>query len=181
VFVAWVAAIGFAALIPHQVFVGLAGQMRAEGFPAAVFGQVVGLNGLLIVLIQPWLVRRLARIDPLHLFAASALLQGIGFSMHGLGIGLAGHVAAVTVWTFGEILGAPVFSSVAAALAPPHLRARYQGLTGMAFSFAGVVGPGVGAVVLERGLLWPGCLVLGMLAASVSIPLGPRLRARLAA
>jgi MFS family permease len=183
VFVLWLGALALTALVPHQGFVALAAWMKLEGYAPATFGSVIGLNGLLIVLVQPWVVDHIGRRDPVHMFILASLLQGAGFAMHGLGLGVPGHVAAVTVWTVGEIIAAPVTSAVVANLAPPALRGRYQGMVGMAFATASMVAPALGAAVLDTWgrALWVGCLVVGVVAAAGMAALGPSLRRRLAA
>ena len=182
-YVAWLVAMAFAALVPHQGFVALSAWMKSEGFTPAEFGKVIGLNGVLIVVLQPWVAPWISRRDPIHMFIASCLLQGVGFSLHGLGLGLPGHAVAVTVWTLGEIASAPVTSAVVATLAPVELRARYQGLLGVSFSAASLLGPLVGGVVVDHfgGWLWVACLAVGVASAGWMFRLGPALRARMAA
>lgn len=170
-------------LLPHQGFVALSAWMGSQGHSPATFGTVIGLNGLLIVVVQPWVAPIVARHDPMRVFALSCVLYGVGFSMHGLGAAVPLHLAAVSVWTLGEIIGAPVLSTVCATLAPPEARGRYQGMLATSFAAAGCVGPLVGAGVMERqggGVLWAGCLGLGLVAAALGLALGPRMRRRLA-
>jgi MFS family permease len=183
VFVLWLGALALAAMVPHQGFVALSAWMKHEGYAPSTYGSVVAVNGLLIVLIQPWVAERISRRDPIRVFIASALLQGIGFSMHGLGLGVPGHVAAVAVWTAGEIVAAPVTSAVVADLAPPELRGRYQGLVAMAFAAASTIAPMLGAAAIDAWgrVFWVACMVVGALAACCMALLGPSLRARRAA
>jgi MFS family permease len=171
-----------ASLVPHQGFVALSAWMKQEGFSAATFGTVIGLNGLLIVLVQPWVGDFLGRQEPSRMFVASALLQGLGFSMHGLGLGIPGHVAAVTVWTVGEIAQAPLIGAVVATLSPVHLRGRYQGLLAMSFASASFLGPWLGAWAMDEvgRAMWGGCLLAGVVSAACWAALAPYLRARLA-
>lgn len=180
---AFLAVTTLVALLPHQGFVALSAWMAGQGHDPATFGSVMGLNGLLIVLVQPWVAPIVARHDPMRVFALSCLLYGAGFAMHGLGAAVALHLAAVSVWTLGEIIGAPVLSTVCATLAPPAARGRYQGMLATSFAAAGCVGPLLGAGVMQRvggAVLWAGCLGLGVCAAGLGLALGPRLRRRLA-
>jgi MFS family permease len=73
-------------------------------------------------------------------------------------------------------------SALVARLAPPLLRGRYQGQTATAFAASGVLGPLLGAAVLDRwgALLWAGCLGVGAASAATMLALGPALRRRLA-
>lgn len=182
VFVLWLGALALSALVPHQGFVALAAWMKLQGHSAATFGSVIALNGVLIVLIQPWAAELIGRRDPVHMFVIAALLQGIGFGMHGLAVGVAGHAVAVTVWTLGEIASAPVVSAVAARLAPPDLRGRYQGMVAGAFAVASMVAPVLGGAVLDRwgAAVWVGCVLVGVVSAAAMFALGPSLRRRMA-
>lgn len=179
----WLLAIGLSSLLPFQAFVVLAAWMKQEGLQPSTFGAILGLNGVLIVLIQPWVAPWVARHDPVRTQAFAFALQGVGFALHGLGLGVPGHLVAVMVWTAGEILAAPVTSAVVARLAPVHLRGRYQGLLGTTFGLAGMLGPAGGAAILDHfgGWIWPVCLALGLTSAAVMLRQGPRLRARFAA
>lgn len=182
VYMLFLGAMALAALIPHQGFVALSAWMKHEGYAASTFGTVIGLNGLLIVLVQPFVAEAVGRRDPVRMFTLATILQGIGFAMHGLGIGLVGHVAAVCVWTTGEIIFAPVASAVVAKLAPAQLRGRYQGMLGMSFSSASMLGPVLGAAALDAWgrTMWLGCFGVGLVSAAAMVALGPALRGRLA-
>lgn len=182
VYMVFLAVMALAALVPHQGFVALSAWMKQEGYGASTFGTVIALNGLLIVFVQPFAAELLARRDPVRMFVIAMLVQGVGFAMHGLGIGLVGHVAAVCVWTIGEIVFSPVASAVVAKLAPTQLRGRYQGMLGMSFSAASMLGPVIGAAALDQfgRAMWLGCLGVGIVAALAMAAMGPALRRRLA-
>jgi len=169
-------------LMPHQGFVALPAWMGSQGHSEATFGTVIALNGVLIVLIQPWLADRVGKRDVPAVFAVASVLYGVGFALHGVHPAVWVHALAVTIWTLGEILVAPVQSSVAATLAPAEARGRYQGLMGTSFSVAGMLAPLVGAAVMERWggqALWFGCLGAGALCVLGILRLGPALRSRL--
>jgi MFS family permease len=100
--------------------------------------------------------------------------------VHGLGAAVPIHVAAVCVWTIGEILRSGVSSSLVAALAPADARGRYNGVWVMSWGFASSLGPLVGARVLATWgphVLWPGCLALAVIVAGAFLATaGPRRR-----
>ena len=114
-------------LIFFQAFVGLPIDMRAHGISTSGFGGLIAINGVLIVVLQPFageLIRDRSR--PLVLALAS-LAIGVGFGLNAwVGTAL-GYAGAIPVWTIGEILFAPASTSLVADLAPAHLRGRYQG------------------------------------------------------
>ena len=162
------------AIVYLQAFVTLPLAFTADGLSTAAYGSVLGVNGLLIIVLQPLLLGVLAgRADRLLLWAG--VLQGLGFGATALADDLVGHLAALTVWTVGEVLAAGVLGALVGQLAPTHLRGRYMGVHGLSYGVAGLVAPLLGTQVLARageGWLWGGALVLcvasGVLLARVS-------------
>jgi dipeptide/tripeptide permease len=182
VYMGFLAVVGLITLLPHQAGLALTAWVASQGHSAATYGSLLGLNGLLIVLLQPWAGAPLGRLDPPRTFCAGALLYGLGFWGHGLARSPAEHALAVVLWTLGEVVVTPVISGTSAALAPPALRGRYQGLLGTSFSVAGAAAPLAGGALLAAGqgaLLWRGCLALGLGAGLAMLALGPALRRRL--
>ncbi len=170
------------ALLFFQFFVAMPADMAAQGLGEQPFGVAISVNGALIVLLQPLLGERVGRMARGRALAAGALLTGVGFGLFGWVHSLAGYAAGVAVWTLGEILMAPVNSSIVADLAPEAQRARYQGAYNMAWALAVLVGPAAGSWVLQqwgRSVLWGGCLLVGVLAAGLHLLLVPARRARL--
>jgi MFS family permease len=157
------------ALVIFQHNVTLPGWMAGQGHDERVFGAVIAVNGVVIVLLQPFVVERLRAVRPGRVLAAAALLTGVGFSMHGLGGAIALHVAAVCVWTLGEIAATPATAATVAAMSAAEARGRYQGVLTMAWGAASFVGPLLGPRILSAGgplALWGGCLALGAIAAA---------------
>lgn len=69
----------------------------------------------------------------------------------------------MVVWTLGEIVSAPVASAYVADISPPHMRGRYAGAFGMAFSLALIASPAAGTAIYAASpdALWAGCIALG--------------------
>jgi MFS family permease len=156
-------------MVFFQSFVGLAIDIRAHGIASTTYGGLIALNGVLVVLLQPFageLIRLWSR--PLTLAAAS-LLIGIGFGMNAWVGSVIGYAISVTIWTLGEILFSPASTSLVADLAPPHLRGAYQGAFALAFTSAFATAPVVGGhVIAQAGAewLWTGCLINGIVVAA---------------
>lgn len=153
--------------------------MAAHGIPKATFGFILGLNGLLIVLLQPFVGPPLQRRDLSRTLAMGVLLVGLGFGLNAIVRVAPLYALGVTVWTVGEIFVLPVASSVVADLAPREMRGRYQGASGLAFGLAVCAAPPLGTLVLQRFgsvALWSGCLALGVAVAGGHLVLGPSLR-----
>jgi MFS family permease len=172
------------ASIYTQATAGLPLAMSRAGFSAAAYGVTVAVNGIVIVIVQPVVVAWLARHDHARFIATGQLLVGLGFGATAFAANLPAYMATVVVWTLGEICTASLLSSVIADLAPRLLRGRYQGLIGLAWGGGGLIGPLVGAAVLQTAgphWLWGGCAVFGALSAVGFLTLGPAIRRRQAA
>ncbi len=157
--------------------------MADDGLANSTYGLVIALNGIVIVLAQPFAVRLLGRRDPSAVLAGAMLSVGLGFGLGGLVHEWWGYAASVVVWTAGEIGFATVFGAIVADLAPVDLRGGYMGLTGTAWGFGSIAGPLIGTVTLDgagRTAVWSACAVLGVAMFAAQIALAPALRRRAA-
>jgi MFS family permease len=145
-----------------QAFYTLPLAVVADGLGTKGYGVVIALNGLLIVTLQPVLLGALGRRGRGPLLLVAGLVIGLGLGLTTFADSLAGHLAAVTVWSVGEVLGAGLLGALVATLAPSHLRGRYMGVFGASFGVSSMLAPGLGTQTLEHlgeGALWLGCLV----------------------
>jgi MFS family permease len=162
----------------------LALDMTRHGISMPLYGQLLAINGILIIVLQPLVVRYIGRIRRAHGLALGALLTGVGFGMCALGHGLALYAASIIVWTLGEIVFSPLAPALIADLAPRELRGSYQGAFQICWGGAGLLGPAVGGLILGRlgpRLLWLVCLAVGTLAAGLHLLSAPARLRRLAA
>jgi MFS family permease len=167
-FLAFVVIQLFTAMMFAQVNVALPIDMRAHGISPSQFGALVGLNGVLIVLLQPFVVSVAHRVPRARMLALGALTTGIGFGLTGLASAPLVYGLSIVVWTLGEIALSAVAPAVIADYAPPHLRGSYQGTYQLSWSVASFLGPITGSYVLGHfggGVLWAGCLAVGVTAA----------------
>jgi MFS family permease len=156
--------------------------MSAHGLSMADYGRLNAINGILIVLLQPFAARWLMRVRRSWTLALGAFLTGLGFFLPSLQPSTWGYAASIVVWTLGEILMSPVASAVVADLAPTHLRGSYQGAFHLCWGAGAFLGPAVGGYILQRqggARLWELCLFLGFVSAVLHLQLGPARRARL--
>ncbi len=173
------------ALLPLQSTAPLAAHMTSQGFTPTALGIVMAVNGVLIILLQPWLAAAVSTRDGSRVLAVSWVLYGVGFAAHGIApdhwmIGLLVHSLAIAIWTLGEIVESPVRSAMVASLAPADARGRYQGATVMAWGAAYFVGPRLGTWLWEHAsptVLWLGCLGLGVIGALATLVTAPARRA----
>jgi MFS family permease len=154
--------------------------MRHAGLPPQAYGLAMAVNGIGIVIIQPVIVGWLQRRDASRVLAAGMGIVGLGFGLTALASSTPAFAATVLVWTAGEVLFAAVSMAIVADLAPPHLRGRYGGLYGTAFSVAALLGPLGGSWLLEHGtwLPWLTCAVLCVISGTGALALAPAVRRR---
>jgi MFS family permease len=158
--------------------------VAAHGVGRSGYAFLLWLNCVLAVVVQPLLGPWIRAHDASRILAASALLFGLGYGFNALAGTLPLYAAGVVVWTLGEVTGLPVASALAASLAPPALRGRYQGAYVTTFSLALGLSPLLsGALAARAGAraVWLACLAAGLLVALGHLATaGPR-RRRLAA
>lgn len=151
------------------------------GLGTAEFGLAMALNGVLIVVAQPLVSGWLGRRDPVRTLALGMAVMGIGFALTAFVNGTLTLAATIAVWTAGEIVTAGIAGTIMARLAPPHLRGRYAGLFGFAWSAAAVLAPLMGSALLEnagREVLWFTIGGIGLASAAGMLVLGPAIRRR---
>ncbi|HEX4222992.1 MAG TPA: hypothetical protein VHZ97_11550 [Pseudonocardiaceae bacterium] len=131
---------------------------------------------------QPLLIGWLGRFDHTKVAAIGMALVGTGFGLTVFASSLPSYVGVVLVWTIGEILFAGFRPTITANLAPAHLRGRYSGVYGFAWSMSSLVAPLLGTTLLNRSAatLWLACALIGLVAAAGQLLLGPAIRRRIA-
>ena len=167
----------------HQSLVTLALDMRGQGMSPTAYGSVLALNGLVIVLLQPFTTSWLAKFKSELVLAGAMLLTGIGFALNVVAHTPFLYGVGVVIWTIGEIAFAPRASAIVAELAPANMRGRYQGAYALAAQTSLLAGPWVGAAVWEhvgREALWLGMFGLAVLAGITHLAIAPARHRRLA-
>ncbi|MGV9264900.1 MDR family MFS transporter [Kitasatospora sp. NPDC003701] len=156
----------------------LAVDMGRAGLTSAQYGLVIGINGLLIVLLQIPVTRLTKGRHRGILLLAGALLTGWGFGLTAFaGSSALYYAATVGVWTLGEMVQAPTSMSLTAELSSTHTRGRYQGVSSLAWSAASFLGPVAGGLLLDhagRSTVWGCCALLGTAAAAGYLALSRR-------
>lgn len=166
-FMAFVALTFLLGTVTQQGSTTLSVDMGRQGFSASQYGLVIGLNGLLIVLLQIPLTRMVEGRSRAALLTAGTVLMGWGFGLTAFAGSVAFYAFTVAVWTIGEILHAPASMSLVADLSPAHARGRYQGMYSIAWPAASFAGPLLGGIALDRwggGVAWGACAVVGTVA-----------------
>jgi MFS family permease len=178
VFMTFIALTFLLTIVFQQWLVTLPIAMRGDGISAATYGFVIGINGLLIVLLQPAALRFFAGYQRSRVLALAAGLVGLGFGATAFAKTAPAYAACIAVWTLGEIALASVAPAVVADLATSTTRGTYQGVYQMAWGGAAFVGPIVGSAMmgaLGARYFWFTCGVVAITAAIGHLTLaGPR-------
>ena len=170
-FLRFLAASTLASVVYAQSYSTFALQVAARALPDAVYGALIGLNGLVVLILELPIASITRRLPKIPVIAFAYVLLGVGFGLTGLAPTAWLLGATVVVWTLGEIVGSPVSSAYVSDLAPPHLRGRYQGAWSMTFALGFVIGPAFGASLFgwRPAALWGACLAFGLLAAALVV------------
>ncbi|MFD1659666.1 MFS transporter [Streptomyces caeni] len=159
-----------------QTAVGLPLHVDDVGLSARDFGLLMGLNGLLVVLLELPITSVISRYRPEYVLAVANLLTCGGLALSGFTAGMSLLAATVVIWTFGEMAYSSIVQAHLANLTPPGMVGRYQGLYGAAYALGTGAGPVIGAAVyaIAPCVLWTLVGVLGLVCAQLSLRLrGP--------
>jgi MFS family permease len=163
-----------------QAFTTLPLAMSGSGLPAQSYGLAMAVNGIVIVALQPVAGAWLGRRDHATVIACGIGFLGLGYALTTLASTTWQYAGCVAVWTIGEILANATAVAVVAAMAPPRLRGRYNGVFGLAFSIGFLIAPIAGTRLLAHGrpALWLSCAAACAVAVVWQLALGPAIRRR---
>jgi MFS family permease len=173
---------GYAQLIgPWASFVTGVG-----GATTQVVGFAFAANTAAIVAVQLGVERITRRARRSRLLVATAVVWGVAWVITGIAAlpafrGVAadvGFVVALAVYGIGETFYSPVGGAMPNALAPEHLRARYNSLSASTWPLGGFVGAPLAGALLGGALpgSWIGVIAVGTFATAVAAAvLGTRL------
>ena len=113
----------------------------SAGYPAVVYGLLIGINGLVIAVFEISVVVALRPFRRLRVAALGMALSGAGFALTGLGMHWGWFLFTVLLWTAGEILTSPQQMAFIADWAPPSARGRYLSLYQASWSLAFALNP----------------------------------------
>jgi MFS family permease len=153
-----------------QVIVVLPLDMRGHGLTTSEIGFLLGLNGVVIVVMQPIALRFLSGFRNAQWLVAGAAFTGIGLGATGLAGGAGVYALTTVLWTLGEIGFSTAAPALVAQLSPVERRGAYQGTFQLGWGLATMLGPVIGSLILARlgpPALWLCCLGACWLAAGL--------------
>lgn len=175
--------IGYATIYT-QAYVTLPLVTHDAGLSPAQYGTIIAVNGIAIVLFQPFAASWLSRFNRMKVLAGSLVVLGLGFGLTAFASTQLTYAGTVLVWTIGEIGTAGFVQALVADLAPARSRGRYSGMLTLGFSSSAVLAPAIGTNVYAAfgsTAIWVGCLVLSVVLAACWLALDAPMRRRLAA
>lgn len=123
-----------------QVFNVLALDATQRGLSMVSYGVVMGFNGLIIMCVELPLAQWIKRFPPRPVSGIGFALIGVGCASFALVETMAGFLAAMALFTLGEMIALPVSAAYGAALAPEQYRGRYFGFFSIMWGFSAMVG-----------------------------------------
>jgi MFS family permease len=130
----------------------------SAGYPAAVYGALMAVNGGAIAAFEMSIVNALRRFRRLRVAAIGLAVTGLGFALTGAVMHWAWFLVCILVWTTGEILTGPQQTAFVADWAPPEARGRYLSVYQATWSLSVIVNPLVLLPLharLPESVFWP--------------------------
>jgi len=127
------------------------------GFSTAQYGLLLTVNGLVVILFQYPVARRVSGMVKSRVLILGSLLYGIGYLFFGWIGSFALAISAMVILTVGEIIFSPVALSVVGNLSPEKHRGRYMGFYELSHTLGFTAGPLLGGLLLDSFLTnsWP--------------------------
>ena len=148
----------------------------ATGYSENLIGIVFLVNTMTIVIGQLVVLRWLTGRSRVRLIALVGVLWGVSWLMLAstLGlphsIGVAVLLASTAVFALGETVWSPTTPALVNAIAPDHLRGRYNSAMSLSWSLGSISGPIIAGVLIGSGqpLAWTFTIAAGCLLAGVA-------------
>jgi MFS family permease len=121
-----------------------------EGAGTSLYGWAMALNGLLVVVLSPILLRLTKRFDPFQMVVVGGLFYALGFGGYALTTGPIGFFLLVPVWTMGEILTNTNVRLFVAERTAPENRGRFSSLLDCSIEAGYLGGPALMGFSLTR-------------------------------
>ena len=124
--------------VPNQTIVSF---INFELSSKDVLGYMLGLNGILFVLFVLPITKWLKGWSDKHVFILSCLLAGFGMFAVGFTTNIWILLFLTIIFTFGEIVRAPVLYNFVSEYAPENARGQYMAASNMQFTIGRLLAP----------------------------------------
>lgn len=140
-----------------------------QGLSSGTYGLLLAWNSGLVMALQLPTTRFTRRWGATSVIAVTSLLVGAGFALLAVAHTIALLMAAVTVWSLGELVQWPIAADHTVQLAPPGFSGRYAGARSFCYGVALLLAPlaGIPLYQLDPTILWMSCAVTGTCAAVI--------------
>ena len=172
------------AIVYMQSLVTLPLAVEADGLGPDAFGLIYAVNPIVVIVAQVFVLRILDRIAGVRILVVALVVMGVGFGMTAFASTVPMYALTVVVWTIGEVGFNAVEPALVADIAPADLRGRYNGVVGMAYGAAALLGPLFGTRLFEdygENVLWTACLLASLVSAALIAAMAPSIARRRAA
>ena len=171
-------------IVYMQSLVTLPLAVAADGLGPEAFGIIYAVNPVVVIISQVFVLRIIDRIAGVRILVVSLVVMGVGFWLTTFASTVPFFALTVVVWTLGEVGFNAVGPALVADIAPADLRGRYNGVVGMAYGAAALLGPLIGTQLFENrgeGVLWGACLLASIISAALIAAMAPAIARRRAA
>jgi MFS family permease len=172
------------ATVYMQSLVTLPLAVEADGLGPDAFGLIYAVNPIVVIVAQVFVLRIIDRIAGVRILVVALVVMGVGFWMTTFASTVPTYALTVVVWTIGEVGFNAIEPALVADIAPPDLRGRYNGVVGMSYGAAALLGPLLGTRLFEdygETVLWTACLLASLVSAALIAAMAPSIARRRAA
>lgn len=112
-----------------------------------LFGILMSINGITVIVAQPFITRWSERYDLFHRFIVGCVLFAVGEIGFAFSNDWSGFIVSMIIFTFGEILVIPSEYAQIDEITPPGMRGMYYGAQGFS-EMGNFIGPWFGGLLL---------------------------------
>ncbi|WML38446.1 MFS transporter [Neobacillus sp. OS1-2] len=105
------------------------------------FGIVLAENGFLVALLTVFVTKWMGKYYERNVFVLSSIVYAISIVIFSQTQWIWGLIAAMAVFTFGELMGAGLQQSFVSRIAPEHMRGQYFAAASLRFTIGRTIAP----------------------------------------
>jgi len=169
VFLALAAAQVFLAFNFRQLSTSFSLHFDRSGHQLQWLGWVQAINGVMICLMEFWMLSRTRHWPMRFAMSLGYLIVGLCYLAFYAGSSIGIFIIVVALFTIGEMLAFSRQQAYSASLAPEDMRGRYSGFLSFNWCIGSMSGSALGLYLydINPSHLWTSCAVLGFVAAGL--------------